>query len=344
MAAPRLLARLEVTNAQGQWDSRNPSPRPGDGRDSVRIAWSVRKTLDQEPNEAEIKVWNLAPETVDKICGTVRRRFDWTPEERAQLYAAGASAAPVERTYDNAGLASVRLSWGYEGASPTSSFPPLSVGFVGESTNISEEKDGTDTLLVFTCKDASQLLGAGRPVLGAPAPVSFVSGTPFDVVLSTLIKFMGLTVNQESLKSTIQSAMIARDIPLSEFNIVGPYNATTATAAQQLTTALDALELRWSVQDGEFLVLDRFDTLAGYEALVLTGDALHGPPKRLAAQQMQATTWANAEARPGREVRLTADALGAQFRIDSVEQDGDTSEGGSAVVTLSEIQVIPGLF
>jgi hypothetical protein len=78
--------------------------------------------------------------------------------------------------------------------------------------------------------------------------------------------------------------------------------------------------------------------------LLLTADSIFNQPQRLAANQMIVQTWASAEARPGREVRFEADDIGAQYRIDRVKHDGDTSSGGTSEVTLAAIQTIVGLF
>jgi len=344
MTQPRLLARVEITNAQGLWDSQNPNPRLGDTLDSVRISFEVRKTLESTPNTAEITIWNLSPATVNRITGTVRKRLDWTPEQRQQLVAAGADSTPVELVYDNAGLASVRLSFGYEGASQTTSFPPLSLGFLGASSAITSITDGVDSQLVIKCEDAGAMLGAGRPTRGGSSPVSYAPGTPFATVVKGLVNALGLTINEATLTNTLRSALLSRDIPLSNLIIASPYNATSATAAEQLRTVFDGLELRWSVQDGEFVLLDSFDTLAGFPPLVIAGDSLHGQAETLESGEQRVRTWANAEARPGREVRLQSDLLGAQYRIDSVETSGDTYEGGETSPTLSEIQTVQGLF
>lgn len=340
MTTPRLLARLQVTNGLGTFDSQNPAKRRGDTLDSVRISATVTKTIDPTPNTAEIELFNLADETVDSITGTVRVRQEWTPEEKAELLAKGASADPIELTYDNFGMGSIVLSWGYEGASPTTPFPPLSIGFIGGSTNMTIRSDGLDSILTIKAEDGGQLLGAGR------LQRSYSQGANYINILADLLEACGVSVDKERLTNAIQAVLLARGISVSSLQTLRGYNAGTAPAATQIKTVMDSLQLRWSIQDGEFLVLDSNTVLAGYEPILLSSDAntLWGNPERLEAQQMRAQTWANAELRPGRQALLEAVALGTQYRVDKAVHALDTIEGGDTTVTLSALQTIEGLF
>jgi hypothetical protein len=337
---PRVLARLEVTNGAGTFDSQNPAPSRGDGLDSARIAFEVTKTLEPTPNTAIVRIWNLSQATIDRITGTVRKRLEWSPTERAELAAAGLAATPIEVVYDNSGLASIRLSWGYAGADPTTPFPPLSVGFIGASDSITVESDGLDSVLVIKAEDAGQLLGAARLLK------SYKAGTSTVDILADLITACAVQVDKAGLEAAMGSALTARGIPVGKLVQLTGYNASGTPAAQQVKAVMDSLELRWSVQDGEFLLLDSSTVLPGYLPLILSAEAgtLFGTPERLEAQQMRARTWANAEARPGRQVLIEATDLGTQYRIDRVRHTIDTYSGGQSTVTLDALQTIPGLF
>ena len=86
--------------------------------------------------------------------------------------------------------------------------------------------------------------------------------------------------------------------------------------------------------------------IAGLEPLVLSSAdfTLFGNPARLEDQQLQVRTWANAEARPGRQVLVEASVLGTQYRIDTARTSGDGYEGGESTLTLDALQVVPGVF
>ena len=338
MTLPRLLARLEVTNAQGLFDSQ--ATTTGDSLTVPRISWTVTKTLDPTANTAEIRIYNLSQETVDLITGTVRVRTEWTALEKLELLSFGASAAPIETIYDNFGLGSVRLAWGYEGANPNTAFPPMSIGFIGGSSNMTVESDGLDSVLVIKAEDAGQLLAAGR------LQKSYRAGTDTVDILVDLINAVGIGVDRARLAAAMQSALIARGIPVGKLSQLRGYNAGTAPAAQLIKAVMDGLDLRWSVQDGQFLVLDTNTVLAGYEPIVLSGEAgtLFGNPERLSAQEMRAKTWATAEVRPGREVLVAGAGVTAQYRVDRVQHTGDVYTGGQSTPTLGAIQTIAGVF
>jgi hypothetical protein len=94
---PRFVARFQVTNGGGTFDSQAPGRLRGDGLDVPRIKFTVRKTLEQAPNTAEIEIFNLSKTTIDSILQRVVKRIEFSPEERAQLAAAGASSMPIEQ-------------------------------------------------------------------------------------------------------------------------------------------------------------------------------------------------------------------------------------------------------
>ena len=143
----------------------------------------------------------------------------------------------------------------------------------------------------------------------------------------------------------MQTSLIRRGIPVGELVQLTGYNAGACPAAQQVKVVMDSLSLRWSIQDGEFLLLDTDSVLVGYPALRLSANefSLFGNPERLEAQQMRAKTWATAEARPGRQVLIEATDLGTQYRIDRIKHSGDTYSGGVSVLTLDSLQTIAGI-
>jgi hypothetical protein len=337
---PRFAARLEITNGGGTFDSQAPGRLRGDGLDVPRIKFRLRKSLEQTPNTAEIEIFNLGKTTVDLILQRVVKRIEFTPEERAQLAAAGASSTPIEKIYDNLGIAAIRLSYGYVGASPSSPYPPMSVGFIGGSTKMIEEEDDTTSIFRIVAQDAGSLLGAAR------LDKYYRHGAQTIDILVDLIHACGLSVNRTRLQQALESFVLARGLALSKLTQIGGFNATPHKAGELITNIMKALELRWSVQDGEFLVLDADTVLSGYAPLVLSSEdgSLFGKPTRLEASQMQARTWATPEARPGREAQLAAATLGTQYRIEVQETTADTDEGGSSTLTLDAIQAIPGLF
>lgn len=347
---PQFVARCEITNGDGTFDSEPPGEVRGDGLDVCRVKFKVKKTLDPAPNTAEIELFNLDQATIDLITGTVRKRIEYTPEDRDQLRELGLNlseeqiaqltSAPIETVYDNFGIASVRLSWGYRGSQPGAPNPPISLGFLGGSTKMKVRDDGLSKVLVLSCEDGGQLLGTGT------LQKSYRPGASYLDILSDLITSCGVSVDRSLLETTMTEALFKRGIPVGTLQTIQGYNAATAPAAEQVRTVMDSLQLRWSVQDGEFLLVDSNTVLAGFEPLVLSADRgnLFGNPEQLEALQLRAKTWATAEAKPAREVLVESTNRTTQYRIDNVDHAGDAYSGGQSTVTLDAVQTIPGVF
>jgi hypothetical protein len=343
---PQLFARCRITNGTGTFDSGNPLTA-----DRIRIQAAGTWTLEPTPNTIEIRLYNLEPETADLISGTVRKRIDWTPEERAQLIAAGASAAPIEVTTDNAGLASVELDWGYSVPGAAAIIPPLSLGFVGASNSIVTKPDGLDMVTTILAEDGGHTLGAASVVqVSGGGLVSFRSksysaGTNVVDIVVDLINAMALTVDRARLENTLATATIAGGGTAGDLLISGSYTCS-GPAVDHLRSFLSAVDLRWSIQNGEFLLLDSSSVIPGFPALKLSeaDGTLHGPVERLQAQEMAAETWANPLARPGRQVEIQGVNVGTQYRIDQADLELDTYEGGSTRLKLDALQTIEGVF
>ncbi len=334
----RLVASVEITNGGGTFRSLDPGVV--DSLQQPRLEFTATKTLDSTPNPATIRLYGLSLDTLDRITGTVRKRISFSAEEIAQLEEAGASTQPIEITYDNAGLASVQLSWAYQEAGQTIGSQPLSVGFIGGSNSMSVVNEGVERVLVINAEDGAQVLGAGR------LQRVFAPGTALAEMFVSLGEACGLRVDLQTIQTIIEEAFVRRGIPLGNAILGVSWNASVRPARDIIDAITRTLQLRWSIQDGEFFLVDSQTVLQGYPPIEVSdrrGNLL-GPVERLEAQQARAITFADAELRPGREVTLLTSGFDAQYRIDEVTHAGDTYGGGTSTLTLTEIQVIQGLF
>lgn len=345
MGAPVLVAQLRVTNALGAFDSLNPAPFAV----QPRISFTVKHSLSSAANTASISIYNLAPDTIAKVTGTVTRRYDWTPAERAELLAAGASAAPFEVTADGFGMGAIELSWGYADSETMDIVSALSVGFVGQSLRMSAPP-GLDRVLTIEAEDGSQSLGAAEVVqlAGAGAVAyqakSYKAGTDVVDIIVDLINALGLSVDRGELSNAIQAAMAERGLPLAETKIIGGYNSS-GSARAQLEAFLSALALRWSIQDGAFILLSRSGLIPGFPPFQLSTLAANivGQPKIGEAGKLSITTWATTAAKPGRQVDVLTETIAAGYRVDESTTTGDTYSGGSTVLALDELQTLAGI-
>lgn len=348
MGTPIFVARLRVTNGDGTFDSLGDVDARGE---RPRIQADIVRSLANEPNTANVRIYNLAEDTIAKITGTVRSRIDWTPQEREALLAAGASAEPVELVADSNGLASIELSWGYADSEDRDIEPALAVGFVGQSSTIRPSWSGSDEILTIEAEDSGTLLGAGEVVQESGVGVvryrakSYAGGTDIADVLVDLIAACGARADRDTLAAAIAVAMADKGLPAADTKVIGGYSAS-GPARPQVQAILGALGLRWSIQNGEFLVLGPDSVLPGVEPLELSTEAgnIIGQPRTLEANRLEIETWATASADPGRQVGVVATNIAASYRLDVAETNFDTYSGGSTTLKLDELQTIPGVF
>jgi hypothetical protein len=344
--APVFVARLQVLNALGLFDSLNVEPFA----EQCRIKFSVKKSLETEPNTATIDLYNLNDLTINLIRGVVRSRIEWSATEKAALMVAGASAAPVELTADGFGLGSIVLSWGYADSATMLLLPALKIGFKGQSTNMRVVREGADRILRIEAEDCGHLLGAAEVVQiagGGVVPLvnkSYAPGTPVAVVMADFIYAMGITVSLADLTLAIANAFTLKGLPAAETSLLSGYNAS-GSARDQLDRFLKALGIRWSIQDGEFIILTGAGVLLGYEPLVLStalGNII-GDPEQKESTKLGIDTFADADARPGRMTTVASLNIAAAYRIAHATTDGDTYSGGQTALDLDELVTIAGV-
>lgn len=347
MGSPICVSRLRLTNAAGFFDSLNQDfsgPQP-------RIRFTVTRSLRTEPNTAQIEIFNLAPLTSALVMGVVQSRTDWTATEKAQLFLLGQGASPIEVTSEIYGLGSVELSWGFMDSTAPAILAALSVGFVGQSSKMRLGPDGRDQILTIEAEDGGHLLGAGEAIQIAGAGFvpftgkSYTTGTSIIDIIADLVAACGLTVNKAVLLAQVQNAMLMRGLPPADIMIIGGYNAS-GPARPQIEQFMTALNLRWSVQNGELLILEPTSVLLGYPPIVLSEDLgnVFGEPEPIDATRMAVTTWAQPDATPGRMVTLITPARTASYRIEVSETEVDTNSGGETRLELDELQTVPGVF
>ncbi len=346
MGSPICVARLRITNAAGFFDSLNPDPLGV----QPRMRFTVTRTLRAEANTAKIETFNLAPLTAALCTGVIRSRTDWTATERAQLFQLGQGATPIELISEEYGLGSVELSWGFTDSEAPDMLAALAVGFIGQSSRIRSAPDGRDQILTIEASDGSHLLGAGEAIQAAGGVVPFVGksygpGSSVVDVLVDLIAACGLTVNRTKLQQQLQTAMIAKGLPPADLQILHGRNIS-GPARPQIEQVMNALGVRWSVQNGELLFLDSTSVLAGFPPIELSTENgnIYGEPEVIDAGRMAVRTWAQPGASPGRAVTLITPTRTANYRIECATTTVDTNSGGETRLELDELQTIPGVF
>lgn len=334
------VARVEILNPAGEWDSKPPRLRD-DGTGQYDIEIDATFTLEPTPNKATVRVANLPAERLDQLRGRVRRRIEWTPEQRAELRAAGDSGESMELIYDRFDMASIRASWGVRRA-PTDKpgfVPEMQVGFIGATDEFGERAgDRLTPVTVFPCEDGGQMLGAGR---GSKV---FRAGASTTDIMVHLIESCGLTVDAEALDQALLSVLLARGYAASKLRQIDTYNTTMHPAAELIKRVMDGLDLQWTIYNSRFILLDADMVLDMPRLdLSLTEGSLFSVPKKV-KEGWSVQTWANPMAIPGREVSLKTELTRETLRIERADHRVRTKAESMTTLTLKRLETVAGVF
>jgi hypothetical protein len=332
---PQHTAVVTVINQTNTWASTPSTP----ATEGPAISWTLRKSAGQEPNTAEITMYNLAPGSVAAITDLVETRIEFDEEQLLLLQAAGASTAPAVATSTNLGIASVRMEVGYTGQ-------PLWLWYVGQSTKIETDRQNPETTLKLICADHGDMVGAGQIY----PPKTYIKGSKMVDLVMDLIYAMGLSAEPADIEAGFAAAaaqLVAGGIAVaSTTNFLAPY-VSSGSARKQLDQIMSALNLTWMVLDGVFYLLTPKSVLPGYPPLVFkpADGTLIGSPRRVEGGALEVDTTLRPGLIPWRAAVVMAAGIETiSYRIRAIEASGSTESGASATVTLEAIQTVPGVF
>lgn len=329
---PQHTAAVKVINTTNIWLSLPSVP----GTEGPGIQWSVKKSAGQEPNTAEITLFNLSPASVKSITNTVKTVIEFGHGQLERLRIKGLSTAPAEYLSTNLGIANVTLQIGYVGQ-------PLWVWFVGQSTKIVTARDNPETTLKLVCADHGEAVGAGQIY----PPKTYSKGSSVTDLITDLIYAMGLSVVPLALEAAyLRAAARLGTVVTSTTQLLYPYTSA-GSARKQLDQLLGALQLTWMVLDGVFYLLEPDGTLPGYPPIVFTpaDGTLIGDVRRIEGGAIQIDTVLRPGLLPFRAAQVIATGIGsAAYRIREIASSGHTESGATATVTMEVLQTIPGVF
>ena len=346
MGHPVLVARLRIINGGGTFDSLSA------GRIQPRITWSTSASLANEPNSCTVGIYNLAPETIAKCRGVVTVRQEWTPEERAQLFAAGASAEPFEQTTDTLGLGQVELSWGFADSQALALEPretieaALSIGFSGQIIRGPfVSRSDNDRIMTMVCQDGGETLGAAEAVQEAGSSSaanfegkSYEAGTRTSAIVADMARAIGLGVsesNEAKIDAQIIAALAAKGLPQADATTSSGRNISGPIRPQLERILTTSLGLRWTIYNGELFIFAPGESLPGFAPLVLSRarSNILGEIED-DADSVTVTTQATTAAIPGREVNISAGEVTASGPVDQSATKADTDSGGTTTIKL----------
>lgn len=243
--------------------------------EGVRTTFKVSRSTTGKPNQLEITLYNLAPDSRERM------RVQGLP---------------------------VRLVAGYEGAAAL-------IGS-GDLWDARPVRDGTEIAMMLRATDGDR--GFRNQVRK-----SWTGGTPRRDVVKALAEGMGLGIVPSSLD-------LVDGVFTSARVVSGP-------AAQSLDRIALSMDLDWSIQDGQLLLVRRDGTTYETAVVLERGSGLVGSPEQQERRAgtkattrglVRAVSLLNPLLRPGRAVALLSDTATGKFRCDVVDHEGDTHDEG----------------
>ncbi len=278
----------------------------------LRIAFDILKTNDLQPNRGSVTIWNLAEDTRSDLTGKVKRLIRTT---FGQGDIDGRAQADPKATAFALGTAYVTLSAGY---GPV----PIQV-MEGNTTGIKSVRRGVDWTTTLTFGD-SELQARGSIVNR-----SFAIGTPFATVILYLVASLGVSFDPAEVTAALAASPTGRtDFPHG-VTIVGP-------AIKNLDRLLKNLDIKASIQDGKFQVLNGNGTTNDPPILMSLENGLLDAPRALDDGGYEIRSFVTGELSPGRPLTLETAAVQGLYRVEEVRHRGDTH--GADWHSVTEIQ------
>lgn len=256
--------------------------------ETLRCVFKVTKHLKPDPNNIELKIYNLTEDH--------RKSLENIPERPKDVKLA---KLVQDLTAHNV----VRLEAGYEDG--------VSQIYLGEVRNAHSSQDGPDVITEVTSGDGEKDIQETR------ISVPLGPKTPIDTAMRAIVDALGC--GEGNLSKVIGS------IKLSGSAEIFPSGGVLyGSAADEMDAICRAAQLDWSIQDGKLLILDKGKALEG-TALSLSSDTgLIESPAVDAKGIVTAKTLMIPDMFPGRAVVFDAKNLKGGYRVDECIYTGDT--------------------
>jgi len=322
-------ARLTITTA----DNQQIVVENMRGDEGFRMSFNAKRTMDDNPGEFTVTVYNLPPDALGLLEAAQTRRID---DLDSLLVGAGLQSSVVaEDGADalSAGFLVMELEAGYD--------ETVSRVFKAIGARVRSSPDSDLITLVTTITAAENLDGQ---LLGLPLQ-SFPAGAATFDLINYLRQIAGL--GQGNLSPATIFAL------LGDSKLDSPYHVSGGQALDQLRAVMQYLPMRWFVDDREIWVCGREGVSAPSAPPpwitdeIQLPDILLSPPQRDDGGRVVAECLLCPRLRPGRLVTLTPGGLAlvnqglsptiqqinqanvppGNYRLDEVTHGGDTGEG-----------------
>lgn len=302
-------ARLKVGPIEIESSQRIARAASGRRTRGLRVRFAVTRSLEREANTARVEVYNLSPDTRDRLART----------QAAFLAANAGKKMPIE------------LEAGYE-ADPGAAGASAGLLFRGQVERITTERSAPDVVTLLETAD-------GLSAMRTHVAQAFRPGVSVKAVVEALIGYMGVQAGQAVAAAQAKGLAAGLQTLANGFTAHGPADALMERLAR-------SMGLDFSVQNGEAVLLAPGEALGSRALAVALTPAtglLDSPrrihdPERPRAVIIEARALLNAQIQPGGLVTITSEEVDGTFKVLRVDHEGDT-DGAEWFSTLEAIAV-----
>lgn len=255
---------------------------------SLRCMFKVTRSMKPEPNQAELKIYNLSP--------TQRQSLESLPDRPAGVTLKAVATAPRAHNV-------VLIDAGYVGGT--------SQIYLGEVRDAISVTEGTDIVTTVSTGDGEKEIQKSR----IHVPVG--PATPISVALSAIVKALGC--GEGNLATMLPQLTLNG---AAQMHVKG--TVLSGSAADELDAFCRSANLEWSIQNGKLQLVNRGKALAGTALLLSSDTGLIESPTVDSNGIVTFKTLMIPDMYPGRLVVFASKNLKGGYRLMECTYQGDT--------------------
>lgn len=182
--------------------------------------------------------------------------------------------------------------------------------FSGSMTFVQSIQDGNDWITKLQAGDGTDKIKSSRINVGLKGPVTM------DAAIKAAAAALGVPLGNTAQKSA--------STPRATLTAFANGLVMSGKAHLEFDKIMKAAGLGWSIQDGALQLLGPTDTIGGTQLLLKPGTGLIGSPQAGDKGAIKVRSLLMPDLLPGKPVRIEAQQVSGNFRIDKAVFVGDT--------------------
>lgn len=260
------------------------------------LSFKIEKSLKDEPNKCELKIWNLTEDLRAQI-----EELNPKTDEVSSL-AKKKNKVAVRKQATKGIPCQIEAGYG-------DNDKDLSLLWLGDIRSAKSERTGPDWITTLESGDGEKAWQNAR------VNVSFGPMTPVDTALQAIVKSLGL--GEGNIKKAGDVLRLSGKTFTQGTVISGP-------TARELTAFCKSADLEWSIQDGAVQILDRGKALDATAIKVSAETGMLDSPSVDVDGILTVKMLMIPDVRPGRLLVIDSKRIKGNYKIEKITWTGDT--------------------